>query len=65
MESPAHPAAARNAHAHQHNMVPIEALTMSAGRGVADFAGAWAEEIRKSMAQESDDDDDDSGEGAP
>ena len=45
-------------------MVPIEALAMSAGRGVADFAGAWAEEIRKSMAQESDDDDD-SGEGAP
>ena len=51
VDSPAHPAAARNAPAHQHNMVPIEALAMSAGRDVAQFADAWQDEIRKSMAE--------------
>ncbi|KAI0632002.1 D123-domain-containing protein [Trametes polyzona] len=50
VDSPAHPAAARNAPAHQHNMVPIEALAMSSGRDVADFADAWQQEIRRSMA---------------
>ncbi|KAI0755144.1 D123-domain-containing protein [Daedaleopsis nitida] len=54
VDSPAHPAAARNAPAHQHNMVPIEALAMSSGRDVAAFAGAWQTEIRKSMAEDGD-----------
>ncbi|EIW59585.1 D123-domain-containing protein [Trametes versicolor FP-101664 SS1] len=52
VDSPAHPAAARNAPAHQPNMVPIEALTMSSGRDVGEFADALQEEIRKSMAGE-------------
>ena len=56
VDSPSHPAATRNAPAHQHNMVPIEALAMSAGRDAQQFADAWQEEIRKSMAGESDDD---------
>ena len=64
MDSPTHPAAARNAPAHQHNMVPIEVLAMSAGRDVQQFADAWQEEIRKSMAGESDDDDEATDEAA-
>ncbi|KAI0714016.1 D123-domain-containing protein [Cerioporus squamosus] len=52
VDSPSHPAAARNAPAHQHNMVPIEALTMSSGRDVMDFASVWRDEIRKSMAED-------------
>ncbi|KAI0821995.1 D123-domain-containing protein [Trametes gibbosa] len=52
VDSPAHPAAARNAPVHQHNMVPIEALAMSSGRGVSEFAEAWQEEIRKSMQEQ-------------
>ena len=64
MDSPTHPAAARNAPAHQHNMVPIEALAMSAGRDAQQFSDAWQEEIRKSMAGESDDDDEATDEAA-
>ncbi len=52
VDSPSHPAAARNAPAHQHNMVPIEALAMSSGRDVTEFADVWQDEIRKSMADE-------------
>ncbi|KAI0688928.1 D123-domain-containing protein [Earliella scabrosa] len=55
VDSPGHPAATRNAPAHQHNMVPIEALAMSSGRDIAEFADAWQDEIRKSMAEEDDD----------
>ena len=51
VDSPSHPAATRNAPAHQHNMVPIEALVMSSGRDIAEFADAWQDEIRKSMAE--------------
>ncbi|TFK83813.1 D123-domain-containing protein [Polyporus arcularius HHB13444] len=54
VDSPSHPAAARNAPAHQHNMVPIEALAMSSGRNVAEFADVWQDEIRKSTAEEVD-----------
>ena len=32
-------------------MVPIEALAMSSGRDLADFADVWQDEIRKSMAE--------------
>ncbi|PCH40250.1 D123-domain-containing protein [Wolfiporia cocos MD-104 SS10] len=49
VDSPSHPAATRNAPAHQHNMVPIEALAMSSGRSVEEFAGLWQEEMQKSM----------------
>ncbi|KAH9924272.1 D123-domain-containing protein [Epithele typhae] len=59
VDSPAHLAATRNAPAHQHNMVPLEALAMSSGRDAAAFAGAWEEEIKRSMAEGSEDEDED------
>ncbi|THH28879.1 hypothetical protein EUX98_g5298 [Antrodiella citrinella] len=46
IDSRSHPAAARNAPAHQHNMVPIEALVMGNGRTVQEFSQAWEEEVR-------------------
>ncbi|EMD39806.1 hypothetical protein CERSUDRAFT_121986 [Gelatoporia subvermispora B] len=49
VDSPSHPAATRNAPAHQHNMVPLEALAMSSGRNVEDFADLLREEIKKTM----------------
>jgi hypothetical protein len=45
--SRAHPAAARNAPANQHNMVPLDALTIASGRDIEQFAEAWREEVRK------------------
>ncbi|OSX57322.1 hypothetical protein POSPLADRAFT_1062010 [Postia placenta MAD-698-R-SB12] len=51
VDSPSHPAATRNAPAHQHNMVPFEALAMSDGRSVDEFAGALQEEIRNLMLE--------------
>lgn len=53
VDSPSHPFATRNAPAHQHNMVPLEALTLSSGRDVQSFAEALQEEIQKSMQQDS------------
>ncbi|CCL99260.1 uncharacterized protein FIBRA_01275 [Fibroporia radiculosa] len=44
-----HPVATRNAPAHQHNMVPLEALTMSSGRDVQEFANLLQEEIQNAM----------------
>lgn len=54
VDSPSHPSATRNAPAHQHNMVPFEALAMSDGRSVDEFAGALQEEIRKLMLERDD-----------
>jgi hypothetical protein len=54
VDSPSHPAAARNAPAHQHNMIPIEALMLSSGRNVEEFADVWREELRRSTAEGSD-----------
>jgi hypothetical protein len=50
IDSRAHPAATRNAPVHQHNMVPLEALSLSAGRGMEDFAEVFKDEISKSMS---------------
>lgn len=41
--------------ANVHNMVPLEALSLSAGRGFGDFQRVWAEQVRKGM-QDSDSD---------
>jgi len=60
IDSRAHPAAARNAPQHQHNMVPLEALTLSEGRNAGEFAAAWLDQVRRG-AEESDNDED--GEG--
>jgi D123 len=53
IDSRCHPAANKNAPTHQHNMVPLEALSLSSGRGMEGFAEVLKEEIKKSM--ESDD----------
>lgn len=49
IDSPTHPAAASNAPIHQHNMVPFEALSLSSGRDIEEFAEAWKDEIQASM----------------
>jgi hypothetical protein len=49
IDSPLHPAATRNAPAHQHNMLPIEALALSSGHGIDEFSNLWQEEIQRSM----------------
>jgi hypothetical protein len=55
IDSPAHPAATRNVPQYQHNMVPLEALTLSEGRNLEEFATAWMEQVRRG-AVESDED---------
>ncbi|KIP10224.1 hypothetical protein PHLGIDRAFT_66166 [Phlebiopsis gigantea 11061_1 CR5-6] len=52
VDSPGHPAATRNAPAHQHNMLPIEALMLSSGRNAGDFADAWQQELERSMGMD-------------
>lgn len=49
IDSPAHPAAASNAPIHQHNMVPFEALSLSSGKNIEEFAEVWRNEIQISM----------------
>ena len=62
IDSRSHPAATRNAPAHQHNMVPIEALTLSSGRNVQEFTDLLSQEIlRSTTGRESDGDNDDDG----
>jgi hypothetical protein len=51
IDSRTHPAAISNAPAHQHNMVPFEALCMSSGRDIEEFADVWQENIRKSTKE--------------
>lgn len=48
VDSRSHPAAARNAPVHQHNMIPIEALALSQGRSIEEFAGIWQNELGRS-----------------
>ncbi|KAL4243473.1 Cell division cycle protein 123 [Abortiporus biennis] len=52
IDSRNHPAATRNAPAHQHNMVPLEALALSQGRSLEDFTGSLQEEIMKSTLED-------------
>ncbi|KAG2358320.1 D123-domain-containing protein [Suillus spraguei] len=49
IDSPLHPVASRNAPAHQHNMLPIEALALSSGRDINDFSDLWRNEIQQSI----------------
>ena len=51
IDSPAHPAAGGNAPIHQHNMVPFEALSLSNGKDIEEFAEAWKDEIQNSMRE--------------
>jgi len=48
----AHPAATSSAPAHQHNMIPFEALSMSSGRDIEEFSEAWKEGIVQSVGEE-------------
>lgn len=49
IDSPSHPAANHNAPIHQHNMIPFEALSLSTGRDIEEFADLWKEEIASSV----------------
>jgi hypothetical protein len=49
IDSRSHPAANTNAPANQHNMVPFEALNLSSGRDIEEFADLWEKEIKGSM----------------
>ncbi|KAL0580118.1 hypothetical protein V5O48_001894 [Marasmius crinis-equi] len=49
IDSRSHPAANANSPANQHNMVPFEALSMSSGRNIHEFADLWEESIKESM----------------
>ncbi|TRM62849.1 hypothetical protein BD626DRAFT_569437 [Schizophyllum amplum] len=50
VDSPAHPFARSNAPAHQHNMVPLEALSLSSGRDIAEFAEIETFKLRQGTA---------------
>lgn len=51
-----HPSSTRVAPQHAHNMMPREALELSAGRSILDFQDTWKDELAKAMAEESDED---------
>ncbi|KAL4070056.1 D123-domain-containing protein [Scleroderma yunnanense] len=52
IDSPLHPAALSNVPMHQHNMVPIEALSLSQGRNIIEFGEVWQDEVRRAMQDE-------------
>ncbi|KAF8133914.1 D123-domain-containing protein [Boletus edulis] len=52
VDSPMHPAAARSTPAHQHNMVPIEALSLSEGKSIIEFSEIWRDEVKRAMQDE-------------
>jgi len=49
IDSPFHPGAAANAPAHQHNMIPFEAVSMSNGLNIEEFANIWKNSVKESM----------------
>lgn len=49
IDSPSHPAAAANAPTHQHNMIPFEAVSMSNGLNIEEFADIWKDSVKESM----------------
>ncbi|KAL0064655.1 hypothetical protein AAF712_002986 [Marasmius tenuissimus] len=49
IDSRSHPAANANVPVNQHNMVPFEALSMSSGRNIGEFADLWEQSIRESL----------------
>ncbi|KIM43408.1 hypothetical protein M413DRAFT_18441 [Hebeloma cylindrosporum] len=52
IDSASHPAATSNAPAHQHNMIPFEAMNMSTGRDIEEFSDMWKESVKESMQNE-------------
>jgi hypothetical protein len=49
-----HPSAVRASPAHQHNMIPRDALELSAGRDIAEFAQIWQSELARATAESDD-----------
>jgi len=50
INSPSHPAANSTAPLHQHNMMPFEALSLSNGRDIEQFAELWRDELEASLS---------------
>ncbi|KAJ2935149.1 hypothetical protein H1R20_g1941, partial [Candolleomyces eurysporus] len=48
IDSPSHPAASRNAPTNQHNMVPYEAIELSSGKDIEEFAELWKTQVQSS-----------------
>lgn len=57
--SRSHPAASRATPQHAHNMMPREALELSAGQSILDFQETWAEQLSQAMKDTSDDEETD------
>ncbi|KAG6333356.1 hypothetical protein ID866_5732 [Astraeus odoratus] len=53
VDSLQHPAASRNAPAHEHNRIPVEALSLSEGRNIAEFGEIWHDEVKRAMQEDS------------
>jgi hypothetical protein len=49
IDSPSHPTATRNAPAHQHNMIPFDAFSISNSRDINEFADLWKESLKDGM----------------
>ncbi|KAF8312445.1 cytoplasmic protein [Clavulina sp. PMI_390] len=60
ISSRAHPAATRNTPEHAHNMMPMEALELSAGQNLYDFQETWNEQLKQAMADDSSDEEEQS-----
>lgn len=58
IDSQAHPEANRGTPAFGTNMMPVEMVEMSQGRGVGEFRMAWDEAVRQGMQDQSDSDPD-------
>lgn len=52
IDSRTHPAAISTAPAHAHNMMPLEAISLSSGRDIQEFADLWQDEVRKAVDEE-------------
>jgi len=60
ISSRTHPAASHSAPQHVHNMMPREALELSAGRSILDFQQTWAEQLSEAL-RDPDNGEDDNG----
>ena len=61
ISSRTHPAASRAAPQHVHNMMPREALELSAGRCILDFQQTWAEQLSEALRDTDSGEDDNKG----
>lgn len=63
IDSQSHPEANRGMPAFGTNMMPVEMVEMSQGRGVGEFRSAWEEAVREGMDAEASDSDSEDGDG--